>query len=148
MSAFVTARHVSLTIPRDTDCLSLVRRTVVDLASGNGFDAATTAQIEMAVDEAASNAIRHAAGATPISLEAEVDPRGITVTVCDGGSPFVFDAVGRGDLDAWTGSPADGGLGVLLIRRFMDEVECRHAPESGNALRMRKYLAPCPTSTS
>jgi serine/threonine-protein kinase RsbW len=144
MSVLLTAsRRVSLTIPRDTDFLSLVRRAVVDLACENGFDDAALAEIEMAVDEAASNAIRHAQGGEEsISLEAAIDPRGITVTVCDGGEPFALErAPCASDLDTWREEPSGGGLGVLIIRRFMDEVECRHRPETGNELRMRRYLA-------
>jgi len=156
-----TSRRVSLEIPRDTDYLSLVRRTVTDLAEWQGFDALATAEIEMAVDEAASNAIRHAGCALPISLEASVDDAGITVTVRDGGAPFEIARSGRSDaetrgvdddaitsvaasvaeaLDGWRAVPREGGLGVLIIRRFMDEVECRHRPETGNELRMRRYL--------
>ena len=147
MSVLSTAsRRVSLMIPRDTDFLSLVRRTVVDLASENGFDDAAQAEIEMAVDEATSNAIRHAQGPDEsISLEAAIDPDGITVTVCDGGAPFALSSAPGADLEdrleTWRDEPREGGLGVLIMRRFMDEVECRHSPETGNELRMRRYLA-------
>jgi anti-sigma regulatory factor (Ser/Thr protein kinase) len=139
-------RRVSLTIPRDTGYLSLVRQVVVELAGASGFAPAATAEIEMAIDEAASNAIRHAAGRGAIVLEADADGDGITVTIHDGGAPFSFDRCGAGDLEAYLAGRAAGGLGVYIIKRFMDEVEYRHRPETGNELRMRKYL--CPTSTS
>jgi serine/threonine-protein kinase RsbW len=104
------------------------------------------AEIEMAVDEAASNAIRHSGGKSGISLEAWGDGRSITITVADGGEPFSFDRCGARSLDTYLAERASGGLGVHIIKRFMDEVECTHRPETGNELRMRKYL--CPTSTS
>jgi serine/threonine-protein kinase RsbW len=141
------AKRVSLSIPRDTRYLSLVRQSVVVLARRVGFSSAATGEIEMAVDEAASNAIRHARGVGAISLEAVGDGSGLTVTVVDGGQPFSFDRCGAGDVDAYHAQKTvPGGLGVFIIKRFMDEVSYTHTPETGNELRMRKYL--CPTSTS
>lgn len=138
------SRRVTLTVPRDTAFLSVIRRAVVVLAQGSGFPAGRTAEIEMAVDEAASNAIRHGGGGG-VTFEAVSDGEGITVTIADGGAPFAFESQDA-DLDAWRESSGAGGLGVYIIKRFMDEVEYRHRPETGNELRMRKYL--CPTSTS
>lgn len=147
--------RIALRVPRDTYYLSLVRRSVVDLARRVGFGTAATAEIEMAVDEACSNAIRHAARgvareppADSISLDAAADEGGITVTISDGGEPFPFDRCGADDIDSYLAERAAGGLGVYIIKRFMDEVEYRHRPDVGNELRMRKYLATCPTSSS
>ena len=139
-------KRVSLCIPRDTMYLALVRRVVVELARDVGFADEATAEIEMAIDEAASNAIRHAGGTGAVSLEALWDGSGITLTVKDGGEPFSFDRLAALDLDSYHQRGQTGGLGVYIIKRFMDEVEYRHLPETGNELRMRKYL--CPTSTS
>jgi serine/threonine-protein kinase RsbW len=144
------SERVALRVPRDTVYLSLVRGTIVDLARRAGFPPAATAQIEMAVDEACSNAMRHARPAAPpartaadedvISLDAFADGAGLTVTVADGGEPFPFERTGAIDLDAYLAERQPGGLGVYIIKRFMDEVEYRHRPETGNELRMRKYL--------
>ena len=76
-------KRVSLSIPRDTRYLSLVRRAVVVLASRVGFAPAATGEIEMAVDEAASNAIRHARGEGAIGVEALWDGGGLTITIHD-----------------------------------------------------------------
>lgn len=138
--------RVSLRIPRDTRYLSLVRRVFVALAGRVGFAAGAIAEIEMAIDEATSNAIRHADGAGAVDLEATWDGAGLTVTVKDGGKPFPFERSGAGDLETYHAGRGPGGLGVYIIKRFMDEVEYRHGPETGNELKMRKYL--CPTSTS
>jgi anti-sigma regulatory factor (Ser/Thr protein kinase) len=158
--------RIALRIPRDTYYLSLVRGAVVELATRAGFRPVATAEIEMAVDEACSNAIRHARpGAAPdeggdaISLDALADASGLTVTVSDRGAPFAFDNCGAGDIDSYLAGHKPGGLGVYIIKRFMDEVEYRHRPEVGNELRMRKYLVAaregraqagreCPTSSS
>jgi serine/threonine-protein kinase RsbW len=140
-------KRVSLCIPRDTMYLTVVRRVVVELARSVGFAEGATAEIEMAIDEAASNAIRHAGGQGSVSLEALWDGSGMTLTVKDGGEPFSFDRLASLDLDTYHQERGQqGGLGVYIIKRFMDEVEYRHLPETGNELRMRKYL--CPTSTS
>ncbi len=134
------AERIALRVPRDTYYLSLIRHAVVDLARRVGFEAAATAEIEMAVDEACSNAVRHAEG-DAVSIEAVADASGIAVTVHYGGEPFAFERCGAPDLEAYLAERQPGGLGVYIIRRFMDEVEYRHRPDCGNELRMRKYLA-------
>ena len=150
-----SAERIALRVPRDTYYLSLVRRSIVELARRAGFLAAATAEIEMAVDEACSNAIRHARAPSAdgqddaISLDAVADGRGLTVTIADGGEPFPFERCGSDDLESYLAARQQGGLGVYIIKRFMDEVEYRHRPDVGNELRMRKYLEPsCPTSSS
>jgi serine/threonine-protein kinase RsbW len=139
------AERIALRVPRDTYYLSHVRGTIVELARRAGFPPGATAEIEMAVDEACSNAMRHARppGATAddaITLDAFADGAGLTVTVADGGEPFPFERSGALDLDTYLAERQPGGLGVYIIKRFMDEVEYRHRPEVGNELRMRKYL--------
>jgi serine/threonine-protein kinase RsbW len=143
----VAAERIALRVPRDTYYLGLVRRAVVDLARRAEFPPDRVAEIEMAVDEACSNAVRHARPASPaepddaISIDAMADGDGIAVTIADGGEPFPFERCGVGDIDSYLAARQAGGLGVYIIRRFMDEVEYRHRPDRGNELCMRKYLA-------
>ncbi len=169
MTATPVAR-ISVRIPRDTFYLGLVRKVVVELAGRVGFGAQATAEIEMAVDEACSNAIRHAGRGllaaadefvasrldtpdpgggplgrrieTEIAVEASAGPDALTVTLTDGGAPFAFDRCGSGtaDLEAYLAARTPNGLGVYIIKRFMDEVEYRHVPSVGNEIRMTKYL--------
>jgi serine/threonine-protein kinase RsbW len=137
--------RIALRVPRDTFYLGLVRSWAGELARRVGFAADATAGIEMAVDEACSNAILHArsrGGGPPscdIALDAVIDEDGLTVTILDGGEPFELERAGC-DLETYFAAPQPGGLGVTIMRRFMDEVEFRHRPEVGNELRMRKRL--------
>ena len=137
--------RISFRIPRNTYYLGLIRKAVVEVARRAGFSVSATAEIEMAVDEACSNAIRHSGGGSSgpsdsIAFDAVIDEAGIVVTVADGGAPFPFDKLGTADIESYLSGREVGGLGVYIIKRFMDEVHYCHRPEVGNELRMRKYL--------
>lgn len=58
------------------------------------------------------------------------------VKICDHGQGFDLDAAPDPDLK----QPTEGGLGIFLIRKFMDSVDYRKLKD-GNSLEMRKKLA-------
>ncbi|MEL6188114.1 MAG: ATP-binding protein, partial [Myxococcota bacterium] len=71
----------------------------------------------------------------PIEVAMSVDPRVLQVEVRDGGHTFVPDDVPEPDLDALP----EGGLGLFIIRNFMDEVRYERRGLQ-NVLMMRKRL--------
>lgn len=140
---------LQIRVPRETFYLSLIRRVVTDLARRAGFPDPEVDKIELAVDEACSNVIRYqprearAGESRPeFEMRARVDSTSISITLSDEGKSFPFDALGNFDLQEHLAELRTGGLGVYIIKSFMDEVEYRHRPATGNELRMVKYLEP------
>ena len=115
----------------------------------------------MAVDEACTNVIKHAYVEKrdirlhkdyqlrrttdikrSIDLRVHVDDKKISVTILDQGRPFEFNKYGKLNLDAYLAEMQIGGLGIYVIKNFMDSVRHRYTPGVGNELKMIKYFKP------
>lgn len=139
--------RVVLTVPGKAEYLDLIRRVVTDVVQRMGFDEEDAAKIEMAVDEACTNVIDHslAEGAAPdapekidLTLSIEVDR--IVITITDAGQPFSpvdFEPI---DLQTYFASGEGHGLGIYIMKTFMDEVVHSEPPDGGNQLTLVKYL--------
>jgi anti-sigma regulatory factor (Ser/Thr protein kinase) len=98
-------------------------------------------EVMLAVDEACSNAIRHAYegrtdGAVELVLSASED--WIEITVSDQGVPCPAECIARLPLEAPEPDEVKpGGLGVKLIHEVFDEVLFCPGEESGNCVTMR-----------
>jgi sigma-B regulation protein RsbU (phosphoserine phosphatase) len=110
-------------------------------ASGLPFDRRELGEIQLAVQEAATNAVRHARtdhAALPMQVRVRVrsTDAGIRVELRYPGVEFDPEAVPPPSLDG----SRDGGFGVAIIRRCMDSVKYLH--EAGqNLLVMEKVPA-------
>jgi serine/threonine-protein kinase RsbW len=121
-------------VPLAIDC---VNRS----AKAAGFDDRTLHQIQVAVDEACANVIQHAyEGLEPGDMEVScyLDDDKFVVSVRDWGRCFDPDGVLDPDVDAPLEERTLGGLGLFLIRQFMDEAHFSFDPERGNELVMVK----------
>lgn len=138
---------VRLSVPRATPHLRLVRKVVALTAQQLDFPPEDVDKIELAVDEACSNAMLHAepqrpeaAGTAQIHLEVRVGQGRLTVVLKDGGEAFAFDAKGRFELADQLASSDRGGLGIYMMRQLMDEVSHFHSPVDGNVVTLVKLL--------
>ncbi len=150
---------VHLKVPGEGVYLNLVRKVIVDLAEKVGFPEEEVGKIEMAVDEACSNVIQHAYTEAkdielkggyfsrreedvekPIDLRVKIDSHKIEVILTDRGKRFDVKSHQPADLDKYLAGMSMGGLGVYVIKTFMDEVDWTHKPGVGNILVMTKYL--------
>ena len=95
-------------------------------------------EVVSAFGEAFNNAAIHSYRGAPGDVEIEVDPgvAAITIRLIDYGKSFALDDVPQPDLD----SLPESGLGLYIIRSFMDEV--KYVAGSPNVLSMTKYLDP------
>jgi serine/threonine-protein kinase RsbW len=96
-------------------------------------------QIISAFGEAFNNVAIHSyRGHAPgeVEVEVELGTSHVTVRLRDWGRSFAIDNVPLPDLDAMP----ESGLGLFIIRSFMDEVNYR--PGSPNVLSMTKHLDP------
>lgn len=95
-------------------------------------------QVVSAFGEAFNNAAIHSYRGNPgdVVVEVDVEPAQITIRLIDYGSSFDIDRVPEPDLDTLP----ESGLGLFIIRSFMDEVSY-HAG-SPNVLTMTKRCDP------
>jgi len=99
-----------------------IRAWVSSIAGRLGADERATADIVLAVSEAATNAVRHAyldAQEYHLTLKARRIGERIVVRVRDYGSKFDPATIRLPDMG---GVPRVGGYGIYLMRRVMDHV--------------------------
>jgi anti-sigma regulatory factor (Ser/Thr protein kinase) len=90
--------------------------------------------------EAFNNAVIHAydnGDPGPVEVEMEVHEDHLCVRILDEGQTFVPEKVPEPDLDALP----EGGLGLFIIRNFMDRVRYERSGDK-NVLTMEKDLRP------
>jgi serine/threonine-protein kinase RsbW len=115
----------ALTIRSDPARFREARLWIAEIAARNGFTEADAHDLSLALNEACANAHAHAyRGRTDgrIDLRVEAGPGHVRLTVRDYGIPFDPSKYAPPDLDR----AREGGYGVYLIRKLMDEVEYRN----------------------
>lgn len=112
---------------------------VIDQARAAGLSDHHLFQVELAAEEILTNIIKYAYpdGGGDMEVSCGPTPRGFWMEFSDQGPPFNPLAVAEPALDDPVTERQVGGLGLFLVRRFMDEVE--YARQGGrNHLRMLK----------
>ena len=123
-------------VPLATECVTQSAQTI-------GLDDETLYQIQLAVDEACANVVHHAyKGMEPGDLEisCDLDDQTFVIRVRDWGRGFDPNGVAEPNVDAPLEKRTLGGLGLFLIKQFMDEVQYTCDPEQGNELTAIKRL--------
>lgn len=109
-----------------------------------GLNEHTAWEVELAVDEAATNIIQHAypnGTEGPMRIVCGREQNQFVVSLFDRGVPFDPKTVPAPDLTSSIDQREAGGLGIYLIGRMMDSVQFNHNPETGeNELRMSKTV--------
>ncbi|MBZ0268724.1 ATP-binding protein [bacterium] len=96
--------------------------------------------LRIALAELITNVVRHGyAGREPgpLVVELAVEEACFTARLIDGGPPF--DATRAADLPE-PESLAEGGYGLGIVQKVMDDVEWRYVPGVGNETTVRKRL--------
>jgi anti-sigma regulatory factor (Ser/Thr protein kinase) len=122
--------------------LELIRRFVEEKAAAFGADRNAIDDTVQAVDEAAANIIIHGYRGGPGTIEIEVTKEGETLVINLRDQAPLFDPtlVPPPDLTLPLEERRLGGLGVYLIRQFMDSVTYSATAEQGNELTLRKKI--------
>ncbi len=132
----------NLRIPSRTDNLGVIREFISGIAKKFGFSADSISEIELAVDEACANVIKHAYNydaSKKIDITVETNSRKLTIIISDRGKGFDPDHVEKPE--ERLKKHARGGLGIALIRKVMDEVSFDIHPGAHNEVRMVKYMS-------
>ncbi len=130
----VGTMQVELKIPRKPEFVRLARATAWALAAQLDFLVAYADDIKLAVGEACTNAVEHVPDdqSEEIVVRFVVDPERLIVEVVDTGPGFDVTQVAAC-------MEGDGGLGLVIIRSVMDEVDVLCDPKTGTCVRMTKY---------
>lgn len=137
------ARRYRLRIPSQTENLEIIRSFVGHIARRVGFADEDATKIEMAVDEACSNVIKHAYerdARQPIDIVIKIDYDKLTVVVTDHGKGFDPSSIKMPDMKEYLAELRVGGLGIYLMRTLMDEVAYDIKPGVRNQVKMVKYF--------
>ena len=138
-----TQKKYQLKIPSQSDNLAIIRDVVAKVASRVGFDTDEASKIELAVDEACTNVIKHAYTNNSnqmIEVLIKVDKKKLIIIVADKGKGFNPDKIKLPDLNESIKEGRKGGLGLCLIKTLMDKVEFEIKPGSKNQVKMIKYI--------
>ena len=124
--------------------LAAIHEFVDQVAAELGLGEDDTFACRLATDEAAANAFEHAYAGRPGKVEVSItqDARDIRLQVRNWGKPFDPAAIAEPRIDRPLEERQVGGLGIFLMRKFMDEVRFGFNPQQGNTITMRRRLCP------
>jgi serine/threonine-protein kinase RsbW len=106
----------------------------------SGIEQEALLDLQLAVEEACSNVIKHAYQEQGGKLRLCLETHGpdAVITVQDRGQPFDPEQVPDPDLTIPLDERPSGGLGLYLMQQLMDEVAFTFSEEHGNTLVMVK----------
>ncbi len=137
------------TLPAVLDSLATLSDLVGAAALNAGLDERAAWQVQLAVDEAATNIVQHGYPAGTdgtIELGCAVDGADFVVTLRDHGQRFDPGQVPAPDLDASLEERQPGGLGIYLMGRLMDSVTFSFDETQGNLLMLTKRISAPPSA--
>ena len=132
-----------LVIPSQTRYLNLVTGMAKRASVVAGLDDATSAKVSIAVDEAVTNVIVHAYSGEPehlVDIELRFLPQALEVHICHTGRPLRDNEVVLPDPREYVKHPRKGGLGLLLMSRFMDEIRYSETGEGSECLMIKRVV--------
>ncbi|MEI7645848.1 MAG: anti-sigma factor antagonist [Chloroflexales bacterium] len=137
----------TITLTADLDALAKISAFITEAAGICDLDERATWQVQLAVDEAATNVIQHAydqENPGDITLGWACEGSRFIVTLHDTGRQFDPESVPPPDISSPLDERQVGGLGLYLITRLMDEARFDFRPQEGNVLTMVKYIGTIP----
>jgi serine/threonine-protein kinase RsbW len=136
----MTAKKVVYKLDSTLDSVNEAERKASQLAAEAGLDEDTVQRVEMAVREAAVNAVYHGNAYDPnkkMTFALERTPDSLIITVADEGKGLqeseIPDPLSPENL------LKPHGRGIFLIRSFMDEVRIRRL-EPGTEITLIKHV--------
>jgi serine/threonine-protein kinase RsbW len=126
----------TLQLPRDALSVPVVRRVLDSSMRTLGVEETCLTDIQLALTEACTNVLDHAADGDEYEVVAGLDDAACVIEVIDTGRGFDGDSLGRAEADP----SAEEGRGIQLIRALVDKVHFRSRPEAGTVVRLEKQL--------
>jgi len=139
-----TKVEYQLKLPSETDNLELIREFISRLAAKAGFGNEDVNKIELAVDEACTNVIKHAYNTNEkqfIDIVVKSDYRKFTIIIADRRKGFDVEKLQTLDMKNYLAEMRVGGLGIHLMYSLMDEIDFKIDPGVKNQVTMVKYFS-------
>jgi serine/threonine-protein kinase RsbW len=135
-------QHAEFSIPCRVNLLGMARERVMAMARTLAFTEDELSEVELAVGEALSNALRHGCtnDGNQITVECETNGSALTVCVTDPGGGFKPVDVPLPRMEALQ----EGGMGLHFMGLMMDEVQYDF-DERGTTVRLLKIPKHAPT---
>ena len=136
------SNRFELKVESKLENLSVIGDFVAEATKQLGVDQVTISRVQLVVDEACTNVIKHAYSEWKdlITLILELVDDDLIITIRDHGKPFDPSSIATPDLEVDLNERRVGGLGIYFMRKLMDEVSYNFDAEKGNELTMRKRL--------
>ncbi|HET7789331.1 MAG TPA: anti-sigma factor antagonist [Gemmatimonadales bacterium] len=134
---------LSMTIGSDPGEAAGVARAFAEFADAHRVPAAARRSVSVALDELLHNTIAYGFGGRPdgtVSIEVELRPDRLCVTLSDNGAPFNPLEMSAPDTALPVEERQIGGLGIHLARRMMDEMVYQRRADR-NVVSLAKLLA-------
>jgi serine/threonine-protein kinase RsbW len=141
---------VTLHLPARFGYLRIARQTTLDFCARAALSEFRSAQLEMAVDEACANIIEHSYGGEKtdnlpgrpagIQLNLIQHRDRVEVEIHDFGRGFDLEGTPSVSPDQYMKDERSRGLGLYIIRNFVDDVTYERNTPAGNRLRLIKRL--------
>jgi len=132
-----------LRLPARLELLESFLNYVSDRAAESGFTPSRTKEIQLAVEEAVVNIVRHAYAHGPGEVELRwirgAEPAQASIEIEDTGEPYDARVIASPDLHAGLEERKVGGLGVFFITRMANAVI--HRRESGRNILTLSFEA-------
>lgn len=123
-------RSHRICVTSDTSELKKIRDFIEQTARKLGFGEQATYNIALAVDEACANIIRHSYRhdtSREFCLEIFAEEGSITINIIDNGATFDPLSLAPPNMKEYFNKFMKGGLGVPIIRRFIDDIRYQSA---------------------
>ncbi len=137
-----THLYRSLTIPCDVNQITRLAQMVEEVCGEVGLPPTDTMQVNLALEEAVVNVIDYAYPMGldgEVTIEVEANAEQIKFVVIDNGQPFDPTNKEEADVTQPLEQRAIGGLGIYLIRRYMDSINYERR-DGRNILTLRKKI--------
>ena len=126
----------TLQLPRDALSVPVVRRVLNSSMRTLGVAEDCLTDIELALTEACTNVLDHAAQGDEYEVVAGIDDARCVIEVIDTGRGFDANHLGHAEAEP----TSEEGRGIQLIRALVDRVHFRSRPEAGMIVHLEKDL--------
>jgi len=127
---------ITLALPRDEVSIPVVRRMLTTSMTVLGVDPTSVHDVAVAVSEACTNVLEHAADGAEYEVAVGIDDNLCVIEVLDKGGGFDARQAGRHAADL----SAEQGRGIHLMRHVVDQVRFERRPGRGTVVHLEKRL--------